>query len=72
VRRGKVVTWKPGDGKGSGYGFIKPALPGPDVFCHISVAERCGVALKVGDRVRFDVEMTQRGWQVSQIELVDV
>jgi cold shock CspA family protein len=71
---GRVVTWKPGAGKGSGFGFIKPMTlgGGADVFVHVSVCERCGVSLKVGDRVRYEVEMTQRGWQVSQIELVDV
>jgi cold shock CspA family protein len=44
LRLGKVVTWRPGTGKGTGYGFIRPASGPPEVFVHVSVCERCGVA----------------------------
>ena len=40
-----------------GFGFIRPAEGGDDVFVHISALERSGISeLKDGQKVTFDVE----------------
>ncbi len=44
-----------------GFGFIKPADGGPDVFVHVSAVERAGMrGLVEGQRVSYDL-VTERG-----------
>ena len=48
-----------------GYGFIKPADGGFNVYVHISTVERAGLAeLKEGQRINFDVVADDRTGQV--------
>lgn len=56
-----------------GFGFIKQDEEENDVFYHESVlegdlAER---KLRVGDKVKFEVEQAERGPRAINIELVD-
>ena len=45
-----------------GFGFIAPDGGSKDVFVHISAVERAGMGtLNEGDRVKFDVEVDNRG-----------
>lgn len=37
-----------------GYGFIKPDDGGADVFLHVTIAERAGLEIAEGDRLRFE------------------
>ncbi|TIT83349.1 MAG: cold-shock protein, partial [Mesorhizobium sp.] len=40
-----------------GYGFIQPDAGGPDVFVHISAAERSGLStLADGQKVNYEIE----------------
>jgi cold shock protein len=44
-----------------GFGFIKPDDGGPDVFVHVSAAERSGVhQLHAGMRLGFDEETDRK------------
>jgi CspA family cold shock protein len=48
-----------------GYGFIKPADGGFNVYVHISTVERAGLAeLKEGQKINFDVVTDDRSGQV--------
>jgi CspA family cold shock protein len=48
-----------------GYGFIKPADGGFNVYVHISTVERAGLAeLKEGQKINFDVVADDRTGQV--------
>lgn len=45
-----------------GFGFIQRDDGQPDAFVHISAVERAGMSgLEEGDRVKFDIEIDQRG-----------
>ncbi len=45
-----------------GYGFIKPADGGSDIFLHISAVEQAGLTnLAEGESVTFDVEPDKKG-----------
>lgn len=44
-----------------GFGFIEPALGGPQVFVHIKAFERLAGRLVLGARLSFEVEMTHDG-----------
>ena len=49
-----------------GFGFIQRDDGQPDVFVHISAVERAGmVNLNEGDRVKFDLEVDNRGKQAA-------
>jgi len=49
-----------------GFGFIKPADGGVDVFVHISAAERADIAeLKVGDQIAFDLGKRHKGREIA-------
>jgi len=52
-----------------GYGFIKPATGGNDVFVHISAVERAGLdGLQEGQQLSYELEQGQRG-RVSAVNL---
>ena len=45
-----------------GYGFIKPDVDGPDVFCHFSDISAEGFkSLKKGQRVSYQIGTNHRG-----------
>jgi CspA family cold shock protein len=45
-----------------GYGFIKPAEGGPDVFVHISAVEKAGyTGLAEGARISYDLVPNRSG-----------
>jgi CspA family cold shock protein len=45
-----------------GYGFIKPADGGKDIFVHITAVEQAGLAsLNEGQRLTFEVEPDKKG-----------
>jgi CspA family cold shock protein len=52
------------------FSFLTPDDGTPDVFCHVSVIERAGLALSKGDRVAFVVEPGARGLRATSIALV--
>ena len=52
-----------------GFGFIKPATGGNDVFVHISAVERAGMdGLQEGQQLSYELEQGQRG-RVSAVNL---
>jgi CspA family cold shock protein len=51
-----------------GYGFIRSKQTSKDVFAHVTDMEQ---RIKVGERVKFEVEFTQRGLQARNIEPVE-
>lgn len=55
--RGKIVTWK--DDKG--FGFIRPAKGGRDVFLHISDLRHKGYQPRIGDAVDFSLTTDDKG-----------
>ena len=45
-----------------GYGFIKPADGGRDIFVHITAVEQAGLAsLNEGQKISFEVEPDKKG-----------
>ena len=55
-----------------GFGLIAPDLGGPQVFVHQSAIRTPGVkALKVTQRVEFDVENRAEGVSVSNLRTID-
>jgi CspA family cold shock protein len=57
VAQGILKTFK----EDKGFGFIKPDDGGPDVFVHVSAAERGGISqLREGMRLGFEVEMDRK------------
>ncbi len=52
-----------------GFGFIAPDAGGPDLFVHVSVI-RGAEALRQGDRVRYQVRLSDRGPQADRVERV--
>lgn len=49
LKRGKLTTWK----DEQGFGFVRPAGGGKDVFLHISVLERATRRPQVGDTIYY-------------------
>ncbi|MFQ5972765.1 MAG: cold-shock protein [Alphaproteobacteria bacterium] len=59
-----VVKWF---NPAKGFGFIKPADGGRDVFVHISVVQRAGLTtLMEGQRVTFETSLDERGRQQAE------
>jgi cold shock CspA family protein len=56
--RGRVKNWK----HDRGFGFIR-GDDGVDIFCHVSVLQKAGIAavLAAGDRVEFDCDTDATG-----------
>ena len=53
-----------------GYGFIKQAEGGPDVFVHYTGINGNGyMSLDKGDRVVFDVEKSEKGLNAVNVSL---
>ena len=50
-----------------GYGFIRSKQLIKDVFIHISEAQD---SVRVGDKVRFKLETTEKGYIAKNVELV--
>ncbi len=45
-----------------GYGFIKPADGGRDIFVHITAVEQAGLAsLNEGQKISFEIEPDKKG-----------
>lgn len=58
--------------KNKGFGFIIPDEGGDDLFAHYSSIEGAGFkTLEERDRVEFDVEKTDKGYQALNIKIVD-
>jgi CspA family cold shock protein len=57
--RGRVKNWK----HDRGFGFIRRDDNHSDVFCHVSVLQKAGIAavLAAGDRVSFDCDTDATG-----------
>ncbi|TJW78385.1 MAG: cold-shock protein [Mesorhizobium sp.] len=56
-----------------GYGFIQPDAGGPDVFVHISAAERSGLStLADGQKVNYEIEQDRRTGKSSASNLSKV
>ncbi len=54
-----------------GFGFVVADDGGKDVFVHVAVLQRCGLAsLDPGQRVRMAVVPTQKGREAQSIELI--
>ena len=54
-----------------GFGFITPDGASKDVFVHVAVLQRCGLAsLEPGQRVKMSVVPTQKGREAQSIELI--
>jgi len=54
-----------------GFGFVVGDDGGKDVFVHVAVLQRCGLAsLEPGQRVKMAVVPTQKGREAQSIELV--
>jgi cold shock protein len=50
-----------------GYGFIKPAEGGPDVFVHISAVEKAGyTSLAEGARVSYELVPNRTGKMAAE------
>jgi CspA family cold shock protein len=53
-----------------GFGFIQPDAGGPDVFVHISAAERAGLRdLQEGQKVSYEIEQDRRTGKSSADQL---
>ena len=55
---------------GKGFGFIKTDESEKDVFYHESTLPE-GLRLKVGDKVQFEIEQTEKGPNAKNITLVE-
>ncbi|QDO87034.1 cold-shock protein [Ornithinimicrobium ciconiae] len=62
-----TVTWYDGD---KGFGFITPESGGPDVFVHIRALPDGHSELREGDRVTYDIVVSEKGPQARDVRLV--
>ncbi len=61
-----TVSWYDGD---KGFGFITPESGGPDVFAHVRDLADGLPELDEGDRVTYDVVMSEKGPQARDVRL---
>ncbi|AXH97243.1 cold-shock protein [Ornithinimicrobium avium] len=61
-----TVSWFDGD---KGFGFITPESGGPDVFVHVRALTDGLSELDEGDRVMYDVVVSERGPQARDVRL---
>jgi cold shock protein len=55
-----------------GYAFIERDNGAPDVFCHITAAQRAGLKLREGLRLSFDLVLGKNGRdQATNLRLAD-
>jgi cold shock protein len=64
-----TVKWFNAD---KGYGFIRPAEGGDDVFVHFSAIAAEGYrSLNEGAKVEYDVEQGPKGLQATNVTIVE-
>jgi CspA family cold shock protein len=64
-----TVKWFNAD---KGYGFIRPAEGGDDVFVHFSAITAEGYrSLNEGAKVEYDVEQGPKGLQATNVTIVE-
>jgi cold shock protein len=61
-----TVSWYDGD---KGFGFITPESGGPDVFVHVRELAEVLTELGEGDRVTYDVVVSDKGPQAREVRL---
>ena len=61
-----TVSWYDGD---KGFGFITPESGGPDVFVHVRALAGGLTELAEGDRVTYDVAVSEKGPQAREVHL---
>ncbi len=61
-----TVSWYDGD---KGFGFIAPDSGGPDVFVHVRALAGGLTELHEGDRVTYDVAVSEKGPQARDVRL---
>ncbi len=61
-----TVSWYDGD---KGFGFITPESGGPDVFVHVRALAGGLTELHEGDRVTYDVAVSEKGPQARDVHL---
>ena len=61
-----TVSWYDGD---KGFGFITPESGGPDVFVHVRALADGLPELSEGDRVTYDVVLSEKGPQARDVRL---
>ena len=61
-----TVSWYDGD---KGFGFITPEAGGPDVFVHVRALADGLPELSEGDRVLYDVVMSEKGPQARDVRV---
>ncbi len=61
-----TVSWYDGD---KGFGFITPDSGGPDVFVHVRALAGGLTELHEGDRVTYDVAVSEKGPQARDVHL---
>ncbi|KGM14179.1 cold-shock protein [Cellulomonas bogoriensis] len=62
-----TVTWFDGD---KGFGFLTPDAGGEDVFVHVRALAGGLTELAEGDRVTYDVAVSEKGPQARDVQLV--
>ena len=62
---GRLISWR----EDRGFGWATVDAGGPDAFVHVS--ECPGVAPTVGERLAFDLTMTDRGPRATGVELLE-
>jgi cold shock protein len=61
-----TVSWYDGD---KGFGFITPESGGPDVFAHVRELADGLLGLDEGDRVTYDIVVSEKGPQARDVRL---
>jgi CspA family cold shock protein len=53
-----------------GFGFIKPATPGEDLFVHTSGLADASRGIKENDKVSFDVQRGAKGLNAINVKVI--